>query len=239
MGLFRGKLAFAGGNDALPDVSAVQRQYRPALTGAAQALLGVLEQSRLQGRPVDQQPLASRARTADQFWHFLERELNQRRLGSVGSFRVDPQLNAAAQTVHDWAARRCGIRPEAVACFAWADVLNQAAQKQYAADNPGEPSWKGRLSAPAHFAAVAENATGQPVDGVAQVEEGRLRFLLPGEDRETEFGAGDVRGAHAEPDGYRLEVGAPFPYASLLLLAAADGGAALEGALQRAGVLGA
>jgi hypothetical protein len=237
MGIF-GRRASASGQQSLPDVSAAPRQYRSAFTGAAQRMLAVLEQSQLQGRPVDQQPLAHRARVADQFWHFLEHELRERKLGSVGDLRVDPQMNSAAQAVHDWAARGCGIRPGTVACFAWAEVLNQAAQKQHAAANPTEPSWKRRLSAPAHFAAVAESTAGcQPLDGVAQIEGDSLRFLLPGGDREEAFTSRDVRTVHAESDGYRLQVGPPLPYASIVLLAA-DGGAALEGALRRAGTLG-
>jgi hypothetical protein len=204
--------------------------------GAAQRSLAALNQSRLQGRPVEQQGLAERARMTETFWRFLESELSNRRLGSMRHVQADPRLGTAAREVHDWFARQCGIRPSMVSCMAWAAQFNKEAEAAYAREHPGEPSWKWRMGGPMHFAAVADPAAGGPTaDGVLEALDSAFRLTISGESTGTAFTADSVRGVRPEADGYRLELVEPAPYSSVLLLAV-NGNAALDAALRRAGL---
>lgn len=237
MGIFGVRRA-SSSHGSLPDVSAAPRRYRAAFIGAAQRSLAALNQSRLQGHPVERQKLTQRAQMADKFWRFLESELSNRRLGSMRHVQADLRLRTAAQEAHDWFARQCGIRPSTVACVAWTAQLNREREAAYALEHPGEPSWKWRTNGPMYFTAVADPAAGGPcADGVLEALDASFRLTISGESSGTTFTADSVREVRAEADGYRLEVGPPSPYSSVLLLAV-NGNAALDAALRRAGLRG-
>jgi hypothetical protein len=228
-----GRRSATDGGGSLPDVSAAPRRYRSALIGAA---IRAVRAASKGAEPIHERPVAERAARVDQYWHFLEAELDRQKLGGLRAVQAHPGLRQATQDVHEWFARLCGIRPATVACVAWADRLNRETEAAYVQANPNEPSWKWRLQGPICVPALADDPQGGPsLDGVVTADGSSFRFSISGSSSGVAFEADSISRVSEVPDGYRLEVGEPCPYPALLLLAV-SGNAALGTALSRAGV---